>query len=105
MGESRHNVGACGRLWESRYVQVACVGGLEDGTVGYGDGDGVVVDLFVDDVCVCQDEVACGSGVPESVLCGYWCCGVDCGMGGGGFVVVVVVVVVVAEEGKTIVVR
>ena len=64
-----------------------------------------MVDLFVDDVRVCQDEVACGSGVTESVLCGYWCCGFVCSRKWGDFVVVVVIVVVVAEEGKTILVR
>ena len=63
-----------------------------------------MVDLFVDDVRVCQDEVACGSGVTESVLGGYWWCGVGCRRR-GGVVVVVVIVVVVAEEGKTILVR
>ena len=62
----------------------------------------MVVDLFVDDVCVCQDEVACGSGVTESVLCWYRCCGfvsVLCGY------FVIVVVVIVAEEGKTILLK
>ncbi len=60
--------------------------------------------MFVDDVCVCQDDMACGSLVAKSVLCGDRCGGFVCRSRKGGFVVVVVVVVV-AEEVKTILVR
>ena len=74
---------------------MTCVRGLQDGAIWEHDGDWVRVWLFVDDMCVAEDEVAGGASVRKGVLWfGGRCVDALC--------VVVVVVVVIVEEGKTI---
>ena len=43
------------------YVQVACVGGADGATTGFGDGDWVDRRLFVDDWCPLDNKMASGS--------------------------------------------
>ena len=92
MGEAWNDVCTRGCMWEARNIEVACVAGGEYRAIREGDCDWGGVKYFVNDVRVGQNEVACGTGVCESVV---GCVGCS-----GGAVRGCIVVVVVVKDGK-----